>query len=121
MGLETAPPDGAPAGTGEAAGKMREAHRGATAAVSDGWMAGGSFFGSIMAGTLLGWLADRWLDTDPWLVATGVIAGSVAGFYRMWDLIRTPTGKHSRPDPAPPAPRPVQSLPGPEMGETADA
>lgn len=116
MGLETAPPDGAPPGTGKTAGKMREAHRGATAAVSDGWMAGGSFFGSIMAGTLLGWLADRWLDTDPWLVAAGAIAGSVAGFYRMWDLIRTPTGKNSRPDSAPHAPRL-----GPEAGETADA
>lgn len=78
-------------------GGMREAHRGATAAVSEGWMAGGSFFGSVMAGTLLGWLADRWLDTDPWLVVAGSVAGSVAGFYRMWDLIRTPTGKQPRP------------------------
>lgn len=106
MGSEAAPPAGA-AGAGGAAGKVREAHRGATAAMSDGWMAGGSFFGSIMAGTLLGWLADRWLDTDPWLVAAGAVAGSVAGFYRMWDLIRTPTGKQ---------PRPRR-----EAGETADA
>lgn len=96
-----------PAGARGAAGKVREAHRGATAAMSDGWMAGGSFFGSIMAGTLLGWLADRWLDTDPWLVVAGAIAGSVAGFYRMWDLIRTPTGKQPRPNR--------------EAGETADA
>ena len=85
-----------PPQAGRAAGGMREVHRGATAAVSEGWMAGGSFFGSIMAGTLLGWLADRWLDTDPWLVAVGAIAGSVAGFYRMWDLLRTPTGKQPR-------------------------
>lgn len=92
-----ADPAQGPAPAGGAAGKMREVHRGATAAVSEGWMAGGSFFGSIMAGTLLGWLADRWLDTDPWLTAAGVAVGSIAGFYRMWDLIRTPTGKQPRP------------------------
>ena len=75
--------------------KIEEAHRGATSAVADGWVAGGSFFGSIMAGTLLGWLADRWLDTDPWLLVVGIIVGSVNGFYRMWEMGRTPTGKQS--------------------------
>ena len=75
--------------------KIEEAHRGATSAVADGWVAGGSFFGSIMAGTLLGWLADRWLDTDPWLVVVGIIVGSVNGFYRMWELGRRPTGKQA--------------------------
>ncbi len=92
-----ADPAQGPIPAGGAAGKMREVHRGATAAVSEGWMAGGSFFGSIMAGTLLGWLADRWLDADPWLTAAGVVTGSIAGFYRMWDLLRTPTGKQPRP------------------------
>ena len=75
--------------------KIEEAHRGATSAVADGWVAGGSFFGSIMAGTLLGWLSDRWLDTDPWLLVVGIVLGSVNGFYRMWELGRRPTGKQS--------------------------
>ena len=44
------------------------------------------------------------------LVVAGAIAGSVAGFYRMWDLIRTPTGKQPRP----------RRETG-EAGETADA
>ena len=74
---------------------VRTAHRGATSAVADGWVAGGSFFGSIMAGALLGWLADRWLDTDPWLVVTGIVLGSVSGFIRMWELVGKPTGKQS--------------------------
>ena len=79
---------GSPAGSA-----LRTAHTGVTAAVSDGWLAGSSFFGSIMAGTLLGWLADRWLDTEPWLVVAGIVLGSVNGFYRMWMVGRVPTGK----------------------------
>ena len=80
-------PDAAPEGA------LRTAHRGAASAVADGWVAGGSFFGSIMAGALLGWLADRWLDTDPWLVAAGIVLGSVSAFVRMWELVRKPAGK----------------------------
>ena len=72
---------------------LRTAHAGVTAAVSDGWFAGGSFFGSIMAGSLLGWLADRWLHTEPWLIVVGIILGSVNGFYRLWTVGRIPTGK----------------------------
>ena len=72
---------------------LETAHRGATSAVADGWVAGGSFFGSIMAGTLLGWLLDRWLGTDPWLLVVGVAAGSGTGFHRMWQIGSRPTGK----------------------------
>lgn len=74
-------------------GALRTAHRGAASAVADGWVAGGSFFGSIMAGALLGWLVDRWLDTDPWLVSAGIVLGSVSGYVRMWELVRKPSGK----------------------------
>lgn len=68
-------------------------HRGATSAVADGWVAGGTFFGAIMAGTLLGWLVDRWLGTDPWLLVVGVVAGSYTGFHRMRQIGIRPTGK----------------------------
>ena len=85
------PPDSVPDPAAD--GTIRIAHRGVTSAVADGWVAGGSFFGSIMAGTLLGWLADLWLHTDPWLVVVGIIVGSVNGFYRMWELGRRPGGK----------------------------
>ena len=67
--------------------RIKQAHVGTTSAVSDGWVAGGSFFSSILAGTLLGWGLDTWLGTDPVLVVIGIVLGSVAGFYRMWEQV----------------------------------
>lgn len=57
-------------------------------AVNDGWMHGGSFLSSILAGTLLGYFADMWLGTDPWLVVAGVVLGSYAGFLKMWGYMK---------------------------------
>jgi len=57
-------------------------------AVNDGWMHGGSFASSIVAGTLLGYFADNWLGTEPWLVVIGVVAGSYAGFVKMWSYMK---------------------------------
>ena len=57
----------------------------ATSAVNDGWMEGGSFFSSILAGTLLGYFADQWLGTEPWLVVIGIVVGSYSGFMRVWN------------------------------------
>lgn len=57
-----------------------------TSAVNDGWMEGGSFFSSILAGTLLGYFADMWLGTDPWLVVIGIVVGSYSGFMRVWQF-----------------------------------
>lgn len=56
-----------------------------TSAVNDGWMEGGSFFSSILAGTLLGYFLDMWLGTEPWLVVIGIVAGSYSGFMRVWE------------------------------------
>jgi F0F1-type ATP synthase assembly protein I len=53
-------------------------------AMQDGWIQGGSFLGSILSGTLLGLLADRWLGTEPWLVVVGVLVGSYSGFLNVW-------------------------------------
>ncbi|MGD2042516.1 MAG: AtpZ/AtpI family protein [Acidimicrobiia bacterium] len=57
-------------------------------AINEGWMHAGSFVSSIIAGTLLGYFADMWLGTDPWLVVTGVVLGSYAGFVRMWQYMK---------------------------------
>ena len=76
---------------------IKKAHEGATSAVSYGWIAGGSFFGSIVAGTFLGLGLDAWLNTRPWLVVAGIIIGSVSGFYRMWGLLDA-TGSQGKQD-----------------------
>lgn len=57
-------------------------------AVNDGWMHGGSFVSSILAGTLLGYFLDQWWGTEPWLVIAGVVIGSYSGFVRMWQYTR---------------------------------
>jgi ATP synthase protein I len=51
----------------------------------EGWSQTGSFAGSILSGTLLGLLADRWLGTEPWLVVIGSLVGIYAGFVNMWN------------------------------------
>ena len=56
--------------------------------VNEGWMHGGSFVSSILSGTLLGYLLDLWLGTDPWLVIAGVVLGSYAGFAKMWQYTK---------------------------------
>ena len=53
-------------------------------AVNYGWIEGGSFLGSILAGTLLGYLADEWLGTEPWLIVVGILVGAYSGFMRIW-------------------------------------
>lgn len=64
-------------------------------AINDGWMNGGSFASSIIAGTLLGYFADMWLGTEPWLVIIGVVAGSYAGFVKMWGYMKELDGDPS--------------------------
>jgi ATP synthase protein I len=45
-----------------------------------------SLFAAVAGGLFLGWLLDRWLGTRPWLLVTGIVLGSAAGFY---ELIRS--------------------------------
>jgi len=40
-----------------------------------------SLFAAVVAGLVLGWLLDRWLGTQPWLLLTGIVLGSAAGLY----------------------------------------
>ena len=55
------------------------------AALSEGWMEGGTFLGSVLSGALLGFLADRWLGTDPWLIVVGILLGAYSGFMKIWE------------------------------------
>ena len=51
-----------------------------------------AFFGSISAGWLLGYLADRMFGTYPLFVILGIIAGSIVGFWRMWTIANRDDG-----------------------------
>jgi ATP synthase protein I len=72
--------------------KNESTHRQVASALNEGWMEGGSFFGSVLAGTLVGYLLDWWLGTDPWLVVAGIVVGSYAGFLRMWQYMKKMDG-----------------------------
>lgn len=56
----------------------------------DGWALSAEFVSAVLVWTGIGWLADRWLDTTPWLVAGGAVLGFVLGTYLLWlRLVRT--------------------------------
>ncbi len=46
--------------------------------------AGFEFLGSILGGTLLGWLIDHYLGTGPWGLVIMIFAGFAAGMVRVW-------------------------------------
>jgi F0F1-type ATP synthase assembly protein I len=41
-----------------------------------------NLIGSVIGLGGLGWLLDRWFETAPWLLVTGLVVGAVAGFYQ---------------------------------------
>lgn len=41
-----------------------------------------ALFASVASFCGLGWLADRYFGTAPWLLAAGLVVGSAAGFYQ---------------------------------------
>ena len=45
------------------------------------YAAGLSLFFSVAAMTGIGWLFDRWLGTEPWLLVVGLVLGAAVGFY----------------------------------------
>ena len=53
-------------------------------ALTSGWVESGSFFASVASGALLGYLADMWLNTEPWLVVVGILVGAYSGFMRIY-------------------------------------
>lgn len=68
--------------------KNDTSHQQVGRAVNEGWIQGGSFTASILSGTLLGYVADKWLGTEPWLVVVGVLLGSYSGFLNVWRYLK---------------------------------
>lgn len=42
--------------------------------------------GSVVVMLFLGWLADRYFGTAPWLLVAGIFFGAVIGFYQFFRL-----------------------------------
>jgi ATP synthase protein I len=40
-----------------------------------------TLFASVASLCGMGWLADRWLGTSPWLMVAGLVLGAAVGFY----------------------------------------
>ena len=45
------------------------------------------FTGSIAAGVIVGWFADRHFGTEPWLLIVGTLLGTAVGFTRMVQIL----------------------------------
>ena len=55
---------------------------GITRKSSAAYAAGLAIFFSVATFLGLGWLLDNYFGTSPWLIITGILLGSVAGFYQ---------------------------------------
>lgn len=71
-------------GFGPMDGNRRPSRHAQLAELDDGWALTAEFISAVLVWTLLGWLADRWLSTTPWLVAAGAVLGFVLGTYLVW-------------------------------------
>ena len=60
--------------------------------IGQDFIAGGDFFGAIMAGFLIGLGGDFVFGTRPVLVVTGIIAGSITGFFVMFRHLKDAGG-----------------------------
>ena len=45
------------------------------------YAAGFTLFASVATGCGLGWLLDKWLGTEPYLLIGGIVLGSAAGLF----------------------------------------
>jgi F0F1-type ATP synthase assembly protein I len=45
------------------------------------YAAGFTLFVTVASFTGLGWLLDKWLDTQPWCLIGGIVVGSAAGLF----------------------------------------
>jgi F0F1-type ATP synthase assembly protein I len=65
-----------------------DAHRSAGASPAVGEGEAWTVLAYLITGPLLygglGWLADRWLGTTPWLVLVGILGGMALAVYIVW-------------------------------------
>jgi ATP synthase protein I len=52
----------------------------------------------VLVGSVIGYFADRWLGTTPWLLLLGLLLGTAGGFNNVYKLGMRPTGITTRKD-----------------------
>lgn len=62
-------------------------------AMSSGFRAATDLAGGIIAGALIGYLADRWLGTSPFLLFAFLVIGTIAGLRSVYRLGSRPTSR----------------------------
>ena len=62
----------------------REGRRALWQGLDQGSIMGVELMSAILTWAGLGWLADRWLGTGPWLLVVGALIGNAAGIYLIW-------------------------------------
>lgn len=61
-------------------------------AMSLGFRVMSEFVAAVGVGALIGWQADRWLGTSPFLLIIFLALGTAAGFWTVYRLATKPTG-----------------------------
>lgn len=52
--------------------------------LDSGWAMTSEFISAVLVWMGIGWLLDRWLDTDPWLLVAGIVLGFVLGTWLLF-------------------------------------
>lgn len=42
---------------------------------------------NVVGGIVVGYLLDRWLDTAPWMITSGLILGAVSAFISLYRIM----------------------------------
>ena len=50
--------------------------------------AGFQFVGAVAGLAVLGWWLDGRLGTTPWLAVSGLLLGSIGGFWNLWRILK---------------------------------
>ena len=64
------------------ANRMSGLPRAEAASESRGWAVGIEFVGAVLVSAFVGWLIDRWLGTQPWIMIALIVLGFAAGLRR---------------------------------------
>ena len=62
--------------------------KGVSRALSVGLNAFSEFVGAVVAGGLIGWQADEWLGSKPWLMIVFLGLGVAAGFWNIYRVAK---------------------------------